>query len=180
MIWSSRESSGLRSAGYQRVGAIYYYQTTSVSRIWRNCVVWNNTAPSGTPIEVQMQGPLDIAWCDLQGGQASVTIGGSGTLIWGPGNTALDPPFVDPDGADNDPLTVADNDYRLSLTSPCLDAGENASVAQDWFDLDGDSNVSEPVPFDFDGNPRFTDIPSAPDTGNGVSPLVDLGAWERP
>ena len=54
----------------------------------RNSILWNNTSPSGTAIEVQ-NGPLDIAWCDVQGGQASVTLGASGTLIWGPGNALL-------------------------------------------------------------------------------------------
>ncbi|HTF89573.1 MAG TPA: right-handed parallel beta-helix repeat-containing protein [Planctomycetota bacterium] len=148
-------------------------------RSCRNSIFWNNTSPFGTSIEVQ-GGVLDIAWCDIQGGQASVTPGANAILSWGPGNLTADPLFVDRDGPDNNALTIADNDYRLSLTSPCLDAGENASVAQDWFDLDGDGNVSEPVPFDFDGYPRFVDIPSAPNTGSGVSPLVDLGAWERP
>ncbi|HTF89574.1 MAG TPA: right-handed parallel beta-helix repeat-containing protein [Planctomycetota bacterium] len=167
------------NSAVQRAGAVLFYQFYPTSRSWRNCVVWNNTAPGGTAIEV-MEGPLDIAWCDVQGGQASVTLGSTATLIWGPGNLTGDPLFVDPDGADNNPLTVGDNDYRLSLTSPGLDAGDNASVAQDWFDLDGDSNASEPVPFDFDGNPRFVDVPSAPNTGNGASPLVDMGAWERP
>lgn len=34
------------------------------------------------------------------------------------------------------------------------------------------------VTTDLDGNPRFLDIPSAPDSGNGTSPLVDMGAYE--
>jgi len=100
-------------------------------------------------------------------------------LNWGPGNLAADPVFVDPDGPDNNPLTVFDNDYRLSLSSPCVDAADNNSVAPDWFDIDGDGNVTEPVPLDFDANARFVDIPSAPDTGVGPSPIVDIGAWER-
>ncbi|HTF88744.1 MAG TPA: right-handed parallel beta-helix repeat-containing protein, partial [Planctomycetota bacterium] len=160
--------------------AVNHVQTAvSWPRVWRNNVVWNNTAPGGTPIRVS-QGPLDIDWCDIQGGQPAVTLASGASLNWGAGNRNQDPLFAAPDGADNNPLTVNDNDYRLALGSPCLDAGENASVVPDWFDLDRDGNVTEPVPIDFDGSARFVEIPSAPNTGSGVSPLVDLGAWERP
>jgi hypothetical protein len=68
----------------------------------------------------------------------------------------------------------------LSVGSPCLDAGDNAGVAPDVLDLDGDANTSEPVPFDLDGGARFADVPSAPDVGAGVAPLVDMGSYERP
>ena len=46
-------------------------------------------------------------------------------------------------------------------------------------DLDADGNVTEPVPFDLDGNPRFRDDPATPDTGHGVAPIVDMGAYEK-
>jgi hypothetical protein len=161
-----------------RSGAAWYTGSVPV-RTWRNNILWNNTSPNGTAIELT-QGPLSISWCDIQGGQASVTVGAQGALTWGLGNQNQDPLFVDGDGPDNNPLTISDNDDRLSLASACLDAGENASVAPDRFDLDGDGDVIEPVPFDFDGHPRFVDIPSAHNTGSGVPPLVDLGAWERP
>jgi len=161
-----------------RAGAAFFWQDSAQIRTLRNCIFWNNSSPSGTPFEVD-KGPLDVAWCDLQGGQASITLGPTAGLNWGAGNLDVDPLFVDADGPDNDPLTLFDNDYRLALASACLDAGENASVALDWFDLDGDGNALEPVPFDFDGQPRFADIPSAPNTGSGTPPLVDLGAWER-
>lgn len=46
----------------------------------------------------------------------------------GPGNLGIesefvtaDPRFRDPSGADGDPLTWQDNDYRLTFASPCLD-----------------------------------------------------------
>ncbi|HTF89572.1 MAG TPA: right-handed parallel beta-helix repeat-containing protein [Planctomycetota bacterium] len=160
-------------------GGAQLLSSNAISMVWRNNILWNNTAPAGSQLFLEYCG-LDIDWCDVQGGQAGVLLGTQASLSWGAGNIAADPLFVDPDGPDNNALTIGDNDYRLALASPCLDAGDNTSVAADWFDLDGDGNVTEPVPFDFDGNLRFVDIPSAPNTGNGVSPLVDLGAWERP
>ena len=160
-------------------GAVHLSSGAAASWVFRNNVIWNNVASAGTPIELG-NGSLDFAWNDLQGGQASILVSAQAMLLWGAGNSALDPVFVDPDGPDNNPLTVGDNDYRLFLSSPCLDAGENASVALDAFDLDGDGNTAEPVPFDLDGNARFVDVPSAPNTGSGTPPLVDLGAWERP
>ena len=83
-------------------------------------------------------------------------------------------------GLDNNPLTIGDNDYRLGLVSPCLDAGDNAAVANDAFDLDSDGVFTEPSPYDLLGNARFVDIPTAPDTGAGTPPLTDQGCFERP
>jgi hypothetical protein len=34
------------------------------------------------------------------------------------------------------------------------------------------------VTTDRDGNPRFVDIPTVADTGNGTPPIVDVGAYE--
>jgi hypothetical protein len=101
----------------------------------------------------------------------------------GPGNIDADPLFVDPDGPDNDPETWEDNDYRLSAGSPCIDAGDSGAVPADTFDLDGDGDVDEPVPFDLDGSPRFVDDPDTPDTGVPHPsypdlPIVDMGAYE--
>lgn len=36
-----------------------------------------------------------------------------------------------------------------------IDAG-GAPLPADWLDLDGDGNVAEPLPVDFDGNPRVS------------------------
>ncbi|HVS20123.1 MAG TPA: hypothetical protein VMT18_16080 [Planctomycetota bacterium] len=48
------------------------------------------------------------------------------------------------------------------------------------FDLDGDLDFLEPVPFDLDLLPRFEDDPAVPDMGAGTAPIVDQGAYERP
>ncbi len=44
-------------------------------------------------------------------------------------------------------------------------AGDNTAVPLD-------------ITTDLDGNPRFLEDPETPDTGNGVAPIVDLGAYE--
>jgi hypothetical protein len=87
----------------------------------------------------------------------------------GGGNLALDPLFLrspqaGPDGewATDDDLR---GDLRLSAGSPCRDAGDNALL------LPGED-------LDLDGNPRCVDDPWVLDSGAGLAPLVDLGAYE--
>ena len=61
-----------------------------------------------------------------------------------------------------------DDDFgnlRLQLTSPAIDAGNNAAVPSG-------------VTTDLDGSPRIVDIASVPDTGSGTAPIVDMGAYE--
>jgi hypothetical protein len=130
------------------------------SPTFTNCILWGN----GILIHWRCE-PV-IAHCDVQGS-------------WpGTGNIDVDPHFVDPDGPDDDPDTWEDNDYRLSAASPCCDAGDNAGVPVDTSDLDGDGDAGEALPFDFTGYPRFIDDLDTPDTGNGVPPIVDIGAYE--
>ncbi len=95
----------------------------------------------------------------------------------GPGNISEDPLWIDPAGPDGI-VGTADDDYRLGSPSPCIDAGDNASVPSDDFDLDGDSDVTEPIPLDANRDPRFIDDPDTEDTGQGSPPLVDMGAYE--
>lgn len=80
-----------------------------------------------------------------------------------------------------DPLFVnpVEGDLRLQGTSPAIDSGDNNRVPSDTLDLDNDGITAEPLPFDLTGNPRFIDIPEIPDNGNGVAPIVDVGAYER-
>jgi hypothetical protein len=66
----------------------------------------------------------------------------------------------------DDAPIFADADGRLSLFSPCINAGSNAALPPDTADLDGDGDTTEPIPLDLDGNTRVF---------NGV---VDMGAYE--
>ena len=73
--------------------------------------------------------------------------------------------FVDADGADNE-IGTEDDDLRLSSDSPCINAGDNSVIPADTFDLDGDGDPNEPIPFDIEGKPRI------------LNETVDVGAFE--
>jgi predicted outer membrane repeat protein len=119
----------------------------------RNSILWNKQAP----IHPQIFGSnAEVSYSDIRG-------------IWpGLGNFMADPQFVDR-GA---------RDYHTLAGSPAHDAGDNTAMFYDIVDLDGDGDFFEPVPIDFDGNPRFADDPAANDTGVGTPPLIDVGAYE--
>jgi predicted outer membrane repeat protein len=72
----------------------------------------------------------------------------------GEGNINADPMFVD----------QANGDFHLQEDSPCIDAGDNSAPALPATDIDGDD--------------RKMDDPAVDDTGNGTSPIVDMGADE--
>jgi hypothetical protein len=75
---------------------------------------------------------------------------------------ALAPEFVDENGVDGVAGT-GDEDLRLRDVSPCIDAGNNAAVT---------------VGADVEQIPRRIDALSRADSGQGVAPLVDMGAYE--
>lgn len=105
-----------------------------------NCILWGNT-----PIQIyDWDTATEVSFSDVQGGWPGV------------GNIDADPLFVQP-GTDN---------LRLAFGSPCLNAGSNAALPPDNFDLDVDGDMTEPISLDLDGEPRIQD---------GV---VDLGAFE--
>lgn len=90
-----------------------------------NCILWGNT-----PHEVYVASdPPIMAYCNIQGGWAGV------------GNINVAPRFVDADGPDNDPATWEDNDYHLSLRSPCVNAGDPAGSYTGQVDMDGEDRV---------------------------------------
>jgi hypothetical protein len=114
-----------------------------------NSILWNG----GSEILRQGNGLVTVARSNVQGG-------------WpGTGNFAANPLFVQPRGPDGSAGTEDDH-LRLSAGSSCLDCGDNTLLPQDFADLDGDGDVTEPLPLDLDGKPRVTNA------------TVDLGAYE--
>ncbi len=142
------------SAGYG--GGLYNVEAACVLT---NCILWGNSSAEGKDEEAQIQmakGKLAVNYCCIQ----------SWTGQWpGAGNTYQDPLFVDDDGRDARAGTE-DDDLCLRRRSPCIDKGDNNALPRDSFDLDGDKNLAEPIPFDYAGNPRVS---------NNVA---DLGAIE--
>ena len=140
-----------------------------------NSVFWGNTARSTTTptdneiSQVYIADP-GIATIDFSVVQNLDTLAGAGL-------TDADPLFVDALGVDGVEGTP-DDDLRLSSASPAIDAGDNAMAGADVFDLDGDGDFAEVVPFDLAGGARFIDDVATADTGVGAAPIVDLGAYE--
>ena len=136
-------------------GGVMYSANTDYfesSAMVTNCILWGNTHDQ---VVDDLNAVTTITHSIVEHGWT-----GSGTHV-----LDVDPLFVDPDGPDNDPSTLADNDYHLARGSPGVDAGDNAAVP-DGADVD------------LDGKPRFADDPGMPDTGHGDPPLVDLGCYE--
>jgi hypothetical protein len=119
-----------------------------------NNIVWNtpNGAFTMEQSSFQPYAYITVTYCDVQNGiNGVVSNGPNTTLVWGPGNIAVDPQFT--------------NGQRLRLTSPCIDAGTNALALVS-------SNWSASVTNDFDGVPR-------PLNGDGVNGTAfDIGAFE--
>ena len=121
-----------------------------------------------TMTNVVMWGNPDLSYYEISGINSSVVASHSDINYPGgypgTGNLNQDPLFVDANGADGIPGT-ADDDLRLLPGSPVIDAGNNSAVPAG-------------ILTDMDGNPRFVDDPSTPDTGAGTPPIVDMGAYE--
>ena len=138
-------------------------QLPSFARVF-NCIFWDNVDQHG-----QLESSQIFAH-PTPGVTLSVDyscIEGLTGALGGVGNIGDDPLFVDPDGPDGVPGTE-DDDLRLSAGSPGIDAAFNNAVPDDVADLDDDDDVSEFVPFDLDGEPRFADDTKTDDTGCGA------------
>lgn len=88
---------------------------------------------------------------------------------------ATPPQFVRDPSKVNSTWGDADDDYgnlRLSQSSPMLDAGADARVPTDTFDVDANGDTQQSIPWDLDGSPRIQD--NALPTG----PRVDRGCYE--
>ena len=131
-----------------------------------NCILWGNRAGGEGGESAQILAEImEINYCCVEGWTGD---------LGGVGNIGDDPLWIDPDGPDNISGTEDDN-VRLRAGSPCTDAGSNDA------DTDLRTPGVQPLPaFDLDDNPRFTDDPDTPDTGQGTPPIVDIGAYEGP
>lgn len=89
----------------------------------RNCILWGNTAAVDSgQIWNLPRGPVTtVTSSNVEGGWS------------GAGNKNSDPLFAD----------AARGDFRLTLGSPCKNAGQRAALPADRVDLDWDGNVTE-------------------------------------
>ncbi|MEW6746345.1 MAG: right-handed parallel beta-helix repeat-containing protein [Planctomycetota bacterium] len=108
-------------------GGLYCYRQSLAN----GCILANNTADVGSNIYVAgTDSALEVSYGDVVGGDA--TVGGDGTLVWGPGNIDEDPRFEDLPGGD----------IHLRLGSPCINTGDPGFVpGPDERDIDGDPRL---------------------------------------
>lgn len=124
-----------------------------------NCILWSNVPDQVFNFDPDTDTPT-VAFSNVQGGLPPGTIDGGG-------NIDAAPLFVDADGPDGIPGNDDDN-LRLMLGSPAIDAGKNAVVTAAT-DLDGNMRIVD--------DPASPDCPQAPGTC-GTPPIVDMGAYE--
>jgi len=143
-----------------------------------NSIFWLNEDSVGTNESAQIFGGTPVVnYSCIQG-----WTGGLG----GTGNIGDDPLFVrNPDDGGDGWGVGGNDDYgdlRLSSGSSCIDAGDNTAVPLDVYDIDGDGNTTERIPWDLDGISRFKDDLLTVDTGVPDLPdypyIVDMGAYE--
>jgi len=127
-----------------------------------NVILWGNSASIGTQL-YNIGATFSISYSLIQSDTNAIANDATGSVIYGPNILTDDPLFVDDDGAD-DTVGTLDDDLRLSDGSPAIDAGNNDAIA---------------LTTDLDGKARFYDDTNVTDTGNGVPPLVDMGAYEK-
>lgn len=126
-------------------GAVHFISNSLPSMT--NCIVWGNIAPVGPQIalvDISGVSSLSLSCTDLQGGPNEVYVEAGCTLNWGTGNIVADPRFIDPNGPDGDPNTWEDNDYHLSLQSPCISLGDPNGVYAGQTDIDGEARMMGP------------------------------------
>lgn len=96
----------------------------------QDSILWGNAAPSGlgSQVAVERYARFEIDRSILSGGAAGVRVDGP-TTVYASRIDTRNPRFVDSVGADGDPFTAMDNDYRPQADSPAIDGGVCYSTA---------------------------------------------------
>lgn len=89
-----------------------------------NSLLWQNHAAGGLQAQITTGANLTAAYCNVQGGAAQIGKDASSILTWLQGNMSNDPLFLNPGGPDNNAATWFDNDFHISMRSPCRQAGD--------------------------------------------------------
>lgn len=92
-----------------------------------NNIIWGNTSPMGPQI-CFYEADVTISFCAIEDVDGN---GVDGSWTDGGGNIGTDPLFVD----------AAGGDYRLTQSSPCIDAGDNTAIEGDR-DLDSNDRIA--------------------------------------
>ena len=125
-------------------------------------IFWGNTDPTGDVAKAQIhvveigEPDVTVRHCDVEGEELPPNV-----IDWG-GNIHQNPMFASrPEG-----------NYRLQNNSPCIDVGCNTTIPPDLIDINEDTVLDEPIPFDLDASDRMQ-------IGDPGTPAgVDMGAYE--
>ncbi len=128
---------GLRLFDLGRWGPPYRLNPGGGTAMVSNCIIWNCPQPvtlkDSSSTAIQDRGShITIQYCDIQGGEDSISITGNhSTFVWGPGNINAYPQFADPNNRDYHLKSQAGrwdpNEGRWTsddVSSPCIDAGD--------------------------------------------------------
>jgi hypothetical protein len=162
-------------------GGILSWSTPSP--IITNCTIAGNTASNGGGVYINGASPVltnnIIAYNTATAGTGGIYVN-TGATPYIDYNDVYNPTEGDYGGVaaagthdiSLDPVFVGGGDYHLQASSNCIDFGDNTAVPADTADLDDDGDILEPIPYDFEDDPRFFD-------GNGDTiATVDMGADE--
>ncbi len=140
-----------------------FYKFASATLIVQNSIIWGNRNSNNSSDQIEVSsGSPTVSNSIIEGG------------IFGGINS--DPLFVTPIAVLSTPTTTGD--FQLNNFSPAIDAGANANVPVDTFDVDGDTNTAEEAVDRALVARRYNDS-GVTDTGIGAAPIVDIGAYER-
>lgn len=139
-----------------------------------NCVITDNNGPGGAGIRTRKAGIVYNSIIYYNNGD-NYEVNGSGYHYYNtcttpalPGSYSTDCISAAPDFIS---LAPGSEDYRLQITSPCIDAGMNLGWMATVLDLDGNTRIDNGI---VDMGPYEFFIPAAIDTdGDGVADIDD-------
>ncbi len=104
------------------------HNETSANAVLTNGILWGNSVGGATNEAAQVtsvsSSPV-VTCCCIQG-------------LAGHNNIGTNPSLVDPDGPDNNAAIWQDNNYHLADNSPCINAGDPATVYAERVDMDAE------------------------------------------
>jgi hypothetical protein len=151
-------------------GQAIYLSTNAVtnSAIYNCILALNNAGSCTTANPIGEAAPATVAYTDSYV-TLGVNVAHSGTM-----NASIDPQFRNHGLAGG--LTLQAGSY-------CIDAADYSRVPADTYDIDGNGNTGEKLPFDFLYQRRLVDRVET-DTGHTDSTpghtYLDMGAYEKP
>ncbi len=137
-------------------GAVH--NRASGDSVLANCILWGNTAATGSQIYSDTGSTATASYSCVQGGW------------YGDGNINADPLFVDADGPD-DTAGTEDDDVHLQGDSPCVNAGDNSQVPGEAKDYEGDDRIQHCL-VDMGADETSHAVPDC--NSNGVPDVCDI------